>query len=201
MLYNKNNLNVSKIVSKNDIKPVLATVAFFKDKTVATDSYRLIEISTPRGQDIEEYPNTDKNIIREIQDKPILIAAKEVAKIKIKKHKELPVLENAVLTENERTNGLLTTDLNTVQNVASLKNTDDFPDYEQIFPKEEPIISVNVNPKMLAEVLQVLSGINTGLRGLRLEIHGNDNKIVIKAEGKEQTGRGIVMPINLKNLK
>jgi DNA polymerase III sliding clamp (beta) subunit (PCNA family) len=44
-MYNKHNLEVYKFTSKSDIKQELNCVAFFGNKTVATDSYRLIEVS------------------------------------------------------------------------------------------------------------------------------------------------------------
>jgi len=43
-MYNKNNLDVAKIASKNSIKPELGSVAFYGNRTVATDSFRVIEI-------------------------------------------------------------------------------------------------------------------------------------------------------------
>lgn len=52
-MYNKLNLAITKIASKVTIRPELASVAFFGDKTVTTDSYRLIEVSAP-GERLEE---------------------------------------------------------------------------------------------------------------------------------------------------
>lgn len=45
MEYNKNNLAVGKVASKSNIKQELACVAFYGNRTVATDSFRLIEMS------------------------------------------------------------------------------------------------------------------------------------------------------------
>ena len=47
MLYNKHNLAVAKFASQTKgLKPELEAVLFTNNKTVATDSTRLIEIST-----------------------------------------------------------------------------------------------------------------------------------------------------------
>lgn len=51
-MYNKNNLAVAKVASKSSIRPSLACVAFYGDKTVATDSFRLIEMSAD-GEGLE----------------------------------------------------------------------------------------------------------------------------------------------------
>lgn len=44
-MYNKNNFAVGKVASKSTIKPELGCIAFYGDRTVATDSFRLIEMS------------------------------------------------------------------------------------------------------------------------------------------------------------
>ena len=44
-MYNKNNFAIGKIAHKNRIKPELACVALYGDRTIATDSFRLIEMS------------------------------------------------------------------------------------------------------------------------------------------------------------
>lgn len=44
-MYNKHNLEVYKFASTSPIKPELGCVAFFGNKTVATDSFRLVEVS------------------------------------------------------------------------------------------------------------------------------------------------------------
>lgn len=45
MEYNKNNLAIGKVASKSSIKPELACIAFYGNRSVATDSFRLIEMS------------------------------------------------------------------------------------------------------------------------------------------------------------
>lgn len=43
-MYNKENLMAKAIAGKNDIKPELGCVAFYGNRTIATDSFRSIEI-------------------------------------------------------------------------------------------------------------------------------------------------------------
>jgi len=69
MSYNKNNFAVAKVASRSGIKAELACVAFYGDRTVATDSFSLIEMSA-----------TGKK--REV---PILYYADELKKIKMLK--------------------------------------------------------------------------------------------------------------------
>lgn len=49
-MYNKLNLAVGKVASKTSIKPELGSIAFYGNKTVATDSFRLLEVSAPGGE-------------------------------------------------------------------------------------------------------------------------------------------------------
>lgn len=87
MNYNKNNIAVLKIASKSEIRPELACVAFYGDRTVATDSYRAIEVSA-RG---------DK------KETPTLYPAKLLKAVKLKKDERIfeellgivPMPENA----------------------------------------------------------------------------------------------------------
>jgi len=44
-MYNKNNIALAKVASTSTIREELACVAFYGDKTVATDSFRLVEMS------------------------------------------------------------------------------------------------------------------------------------------------------------
>lgn len=66
-MYNKHNLAIHKVASKSTIRPEMATVAFYGNRTVATDSFRLIEISASG-----------------VAHDPILIGKDHVARLKLK---------------------------------------------------------------------------------------------------------------------
>lgn len=42
--YTKENITIKNLVSKTSIKPEMQSIAFYGDRTVATDSFRLIEV-------------------------------------------------------------------------------------------------------------------------------------------------------------
>ena len=81
-MYNKNNLAVAAIASKSSIKPELASVLFTKDATVATDSFKLVEISTPSGLDYENYPTVNGKDINPADN--VMIPAKHLKSVKKK---------------------------------------------------------------------------------------------------------------------
>ena len=98
MLYNDINLSVAKIASKsNGLKPVLESVMFTKNFTVATDSYRLIEMSVPKNAKASEFPKVDG--VSAMQGcSPFLVSAKMLKeKIKIPKKTSLPILGNVAV--------------------------------------------------------------------------------------------------------
>lgn len=68
-MYNKNNIALHKVASPSTIREELACVAFYGDRTVATDSFRLIEMSA-----------TGKR-----REKPDLYTARSLQTVKLKK--------------------------------------------------------------------------------------------------------------------
>ena len=71
--YNKNNLAVVTVASKNGTKPELKSVAFFNDRTVATDSFRLVEMSVDGGYTAKDLGD------------PVLINRSNIDRVKLKK--------------------------------------------------------------------------------------------------------------------
>lgn len=89
-MYNKNNIAVAKVASKSSVRPELACVAFYGDRTVATDSYRLIEMSASGKK----------------RETPTLFYAKDLmTSMKVKKNEGYSVDEESIplkpLTEND----------------------------------------------------------------------------------------------------
>lgn len=50
----KENLLVAKIAAKKSIKPEMNCIAFYGDRTIATDSFRLLEVPVINGEKYEE---------------------------------------------------------------------------------------------------------------------------------------------------
>lgn len=71
-MYNKHNLLPLKMVSKLNFKPELASVAFYGNRTVGTDSFRLLEVSSTDTED-------------KALEEPVLIHKDELKQIKLKK--------------------------------------------------------------------------------------------------------------------
>jgi hypothetical protein len=195
MLYNSLNLEVAKIASKLDTKPEIAGVFFTKTKTVATDSFRLIEISVPKVK-AEDYPITPQGSAMRGCD-PFIVEATGLGKIKLPKNKSLPIVNNFAVKHIDKDKvEFLTTDLESTQLIQLRRIEGQFPDYEQIFPKDAPVVEVAVNAAYLSGLLDILGKLG-GTNGVKMKFYGSDKPIVLEASNGDQSGRGMIMQIKI----
>ena len=192
MLYNEHNLAVAKIASKSEIREELAGVYFTKDKTTATDSFRLLEVSTPEF-DPKDYPQVEgASAMRGIQ--PFIVNAKMLREIKLPKKTSLPILKNVAIKHlHDNRVEFLTTNLESaeIKNVRRINAT--FPNYEQIFPTGEPVAEIQVNGEYLAELVAIMAKLDP-TSAVNIKFYA-DNKPVVFEAGTAQKGRGLLMPL------
>ena len=193
MLYNQNCLNVAKIASKSEVRPELAGVFFTKDKVVATDSFKLLEMTTSKGYKVEDYPDAKHPVMKGF--KPFIIPAKELSKVKIPKNKSLPVLENvAVSYVDDKRVDLMTTDLETAD-IKSFRRIDaKYPDYEKVFPTGEAKAEINISAEYLIRVLEVMGKVNN-LGTIKIKFYSDQMPLVLEAKNDNQSARAMVMPL------
>lgn len=84
-MYSKENLGITNIASKTSIKPALSCIAFYGDRTIATDSVRLIEISADG----------------EKKDTPTLYHAALVKAVKLKKEEMITEAQLGITPTDE----------------------------------------------------------------------------------------------------
>jgi len=194
MLYNEHNLAVAKIASKSGILEEITGVYFTKDKTVATDRYRLLEITTPANMKPEDFPLVSgASAMRGVS--PFLARAKSLSEIKLPKKPSLPILSNFAIKHLDKESvQFLTTDLETAQVHSVYRLAGKFPDYEQIFPTGEPVVELVINGEMLAELLEIISKLDHQ-SAVKFKIYGKELPVVVEAGNADQKGRGMIMPI------
>jgi hypothetical protein len=170
-MYNKHNIAVAKVASGSRIKPALACVAFYGDRTVATDSFRLIEISA-----------TGKK-----QKVPTLVYASDLKVLKLKKdeeigHKKVAALGAALGSE------LKGEDYPDIDQILDRGNDDEY-------------VEVRLNAGYLAEICTILKGIDPfNTITLKVPTGKPYRPIVIEAESKpkeyqiKQKARALLMP-------
>ena len=190
MLYNSLNTEVARFADKSERRPELAAVFFKKDMVVATDTFRLLEISTPANVKPEEFPDAMRGF------SPFLVDARAVSKLKIPKHKTLPALEYAAIKHLDKDNAtFLTVDDTLSQSTTTARVVDGtFPDYEAIFPSGAPVLEITINGKLLAELLNTLSKLNK-MSSVKLKLYGTEKPIALFAENDTQRARALLMPV------
>jgi len=194
MLYNKLNLAVAKIASTNDSRPELASVLFTKDKTAATDSFRLIEITVDNSVRVEDYPKIEgKDVIKEIT--PFLVSAKALKEIKPVKSKTMPILNYVAITfADDKQVEFSATNLETVERKMLRKVEGTFPEYEKVIPTDEPKAKITLNANYLLDVLAILAEVNK--QGtVEIEFYEDGKPLLLKASNGSQSARALVMPL------
>ena len=210
-IFNKNNLLIHPIACKDDNKPELTGVLFKKDRTVATDSFKLIEVKNPSEaqNQADNYPELPDKMkpLNDFAKRGYIIPAKSVAKVLRNlaevKNDSLPVLNNAIFTNtnNVRTSRIATTDLDKTD-IVSVNNIEgSYPQYENIIPHylDGKYTKATINIKYLKEVIDILSKMeneNVGLNAIEIYTRNDDKPMIIKMKtADKQDVTAMIMPI------
>ena len=194
-LYNQNNLAIAKIADKNKNRPEISGVLFEKNKTVATDSFRLIEMSTPKSLQVSDYPEVTGRKAIEVSA-PFIISAEVIKQLKIPKKSPVDILKTAaVLSVDGKTAEFITTDLTSTAITPAPITEGQYPDYKKIYPEGAPVAEVLINASYLSEVLDILGKLDEVSARVRLKFYGKDKPLVLEASNSEQEARAMVMGI------
>ena len=190
MIYNEINFEIAKIASKSSSRPELRSVLFKKDRTVATDSIRLLEISVPKDKKASEFPLNGIPHLDETHDlQPFLASSKELKKIKISD------CETVINKVGDRSISFKTAEGETADVISVPRIEGEFPDYEEIFPKKAPVFEISLNARYLEELLSVMGKIKVS-GDVKLTFYGKKEPILIEAESQIQRGRALLMPLS-----
>lgn len=168
-MYNKHNIAIHKVASRSSIRAELACVAFYGDRTVATDSFRAIEVSAAGKK----------------KAKPVLYTARSLQTVKLKKgecvdDQSIPV-KSAEGIDNEYP------DLDAVWKRTEGK------DYASVKVNASYLAELCELMKGLDPFQAITLKVPTGGLGLPIILEATDKK----ALGEEtQTARALLMPIN-----
>lgn len=198
MLYNQHNLDVAKIASTSDIKPEFASVYFTPTKTVATDSSRLLEVSTPDNVDPADFPTVgDAGALMAFPTgtDSFMVNARKLATIKLPKNKSLPVLNNvAIRAVSKSAVEFITNDLESADTKSIQQTHGTFPNYEQVFPTGKPLAEVTLNAELLAGLLENMGKLNK-LHQVTIKVYEQNRPLVLEVSNDNQRARGLIMPM------
>ncbi|MDO8521527.1 MAG: hypothetical protein Q7S52_05425 [bacterium] len=165
-----------QFASKSEIRPVLAAVRMNGKVAVATDSFRLVEVT-----------NTSEEAKAEA---PILITAKSLRAVKMKESTGAEIVAEGDKMFIRDT--LHAFDVQLVE--KSTATPDEYPDYAAIWPTGEHQ-EVTISGQYLGEVLLLLSKLGKH-QEVVLRVYRDAHKPVeIIAKGNGQEARAMVMQI------
>ena len=193
MLYNNLNFEAVKFASSSDLRPELSGVFFKADKVVATDRFRLVEITTDKTADIKEM---GKEFMQGF--KPFIIGAKQVkemAKI-VPNYKRLPQFNYAGISFAddkfvEFISHNLETNLTEKRRASKINGT--FPDYEKLFETGNAIAEIEINGNYMAGILETLAKFNFDYK-VKIKFYGENKPLIFEAGNASQKARAALMP-------
>jgi hypothetical protein len=197
MLYTKHNFEVAEFCAKPGVRPELGGILVVPDKTVATDSFTLVEVTVPTDIPFEDFPVVPSCSVSKNGDR--FIFPKDAAKLvlrSIPKKASLPVLERAATLQTENgTAGFVTTDLEKHTPVAARVIDGQYPAYEQLFEgKGEPRSTVRLNAEYLEKLAKFFKGFGNGY--VTLKTYGEFDAILFESVTAEpQKARALLMPL------
>ena len=193
MLYNNHNLAVAKFAAKDGIRQEIAGVLFTKEKTAATDSICLLEVSTDTALKVKDYPKVQSaSAMRGF--KPFIVLAEWMNKIKLPSHRFLPALNSVAVKHiaDSKVDFLISEEGTTAQILSIPRVSGKYPDYEKIFPKSKPKAHFMINGVKMAELLKVMAALPP-LKGVEVFYYGKNKPIELRAHSDTQKSRGLIM--------
>lgn len=181
-MLDKNVLQIFKIASKDNSRPILTGVKFSKIekdgswaiKLAATDGYRLTEKTVnvdyePTFSDMIVPARAVEAVCKLLDKNRKLLLSDNQFKIMYTKYEPEGVLERTI-TIGEKIQG-------------------DFPDYQTVIPESTPLATISVNAKYLIEALKQANGTT-----VTLELRDPASPVLVK-EDYETSVTSAVMPL------
>ena len=195
MIVNNHNLDITQFCG-DDTRPEISGVYFNGDKTVATDSYRLIEVEALPDSLAEDMP---VGMTSTPMDQIIPADAVKKTLRNVPKKPTIPCLENVTVSSDKKENSatLTTSDLETQDQVKSRVIDGDYPDYQQIMPEVDPKQTITINAQYLKEMADYFNkhAVNKHV-DISIKTNGDNNPIVFTGEtDDDQKITGLLMPI------
>lgn len=172
-----------KFCSPSDIRPILQCVRTDGRTAVATDSFRLVEVT-----------NTDAEPVLDQERAMITAKSLKAAKIKIKDG------TSAAMDRQPGHRLVIASEGTTAEVIESVERAEEFPNYAQIIPadKEEPLVSINFTAEYLKDMAAFFEKHAMG-GAVNIKFYGAQRVAVFSAEGTgkiNQKIRGLLMPRN-----
>ncbi len=210
-LYNKKQLEIVKIASKDETRPALQGLYIDGDTTVMTDGHKLMTVKS-KPMPTEDWPAN--SIPWKKNSEPFIISREQVEKClkNIPKKSQVKLLLNAAIgkVENEPCLVCQTTDIYSTDKVEGSEIDAKYPNYKQVIPDykdNENYQAFGVSARYLKEVCTLLEKYQTASNMITLHVRKKNPKsdndparypIVLTADDGEGTeAMAVIMPMVL----
>jgi len=189
-LINRNNLAVRFATAKEKSRYTLRAVLATESETVATDGHILARVSLP-VQD-----STPNGFTRGLIPADV---CKEIEQ-SIPKSKNLPITLAAITTEHVEDRDILkiaTTDLETPKVFTVRQPDGQFPNWDSIWPTDEPVMDICFNASQIADLAQAAAKFSDrAAKTIRLRFYSPYSAMrfdLVNDDGQEMNG--LLMPV------
>ena len=199
MFFSRDNLATHRIAEGSATRPGLAGVFVDprRNRTVASDGKRLVEITGPKV-DPKKYPAKGVVLANGDTDPFILPAetAQEILKVLPKGKDATDARQYAALVQNGKKLAIATVDGQKAHTFDVKPLGDPYPDFSQVFPDAKPLASLLVDPNLLRETLAV-AGI-----GKSMTFHLFEKVAILESAAEDgSTSRAVIAPLKGKPAK
>lgn len=199
MNINKLNLEVGHCASKEESRYHLSNIHFTQEYTEASNGHILARITYPIQFDPADLPENIKTKPKE-EIKDFLIPLSGVKEIKFQKKVNIPCLADVYVDVDETNNNgnakFISTDLQTTP-ITEIKKIDgEFPDSNQIFPTQEPVFEICLDPSYLEIFCKITKEFGKHPH-VKLTFYNIDSPVLVESYNQDtkQNFTGLIMPM------
>lgn len=198
---NKQNLGSYLFTGTDGCRPVLGSILVDHDRTVASNSRVLIEVTRPEIN-IDDFP-TIKGVAIDEQT-PFLLrreTAQDILKT-LPSRKSMPILHHAVVSQDGGDTRITTTDLSKVithQVQDNYYKVEDYPKIASVYPKGNPVATVTLDASKLEAICKFVKGFtkdDPGEHPIKISLYGEQQPVVFQSKNRAgQTLKGCIAPL------
>jgi len=195
MFLSKASLDVMSHASGSPTRPILTGVYVTDTVSVATDSYRLLEVSHPVIN-----PDDMPVQLQSTGEGSVIIPTVAIAKARanIPKKCALQCLHNVSVSIDDMSVHLKTSDLETIDDVSARAIEGKYPDYKQIIPSGEPKVRIAVSAKYLKDMAAYFEKHAVENYYVEIEVTDSTTPLIMRAKvGSNQDAVGVLMPLSM----
>lgn len=205
-LLNRFNFLIHTFCDNTPSRPEINGLFVSPKETCATDTFKLIKVDTPKDLNPDDYPIIP-NRPKPLSDFKSFILPKAKAKDILnifnsqKSSNTLPILNNAVIVRNSKNMVEIgKTDLESFNSVMSRKIEGDFPNYKELFVERGKFIEIQVNPKLLKEIVDFyVSFVDKPVKSIKIKVPVKENEPIIFFGEREDKQTATAMLMLIKN--